>query len=261
MSSDVLGRIAEKMRQEDFSEEEIKIVESAKGQISAYTTGGSVVGGTTGLLLVFGALKGIRTIQAIPNFQRVLNIVQEVRYEAATGNQVNHQHQHNEQAGMMPGGGQRASGQAGPFSQLPQPPSLSSSPQRNQRGSELMSDEAVAHQEHSFQGFKGGDGYHGGNDPSGPGSKLEPSNAWSQAEQRTKEIHQNSSNWSQIRRQNLPRSAWDEVRDGRTPSQASRDGSNAEDDNDNDQGRRPMGNSTSSGTARTGSQRVSAWDR
>ncbi|KAG0336474.1 hypothetical protein BG000_006554, partial [Podila horticola] len=185
-----------------------KIVEKAKGQLSTYTTGGSVLGGATGLMLgtakavdlirkgkfkqedmspssnhqsfnnfplakaknfkgfqalaiatggfligsqiglIMGAMSSVRTIQSIPNFQRVMHIVQEVRDEAAPGKQGAPRHDH---AAAYPSAGH------GRF------------PVQNRGGSELVSDDQVVELQPSphFQGFKDGDGYHGGNDPNG----------------------------------------------------------------------------------------------
>jgi len=50
----------------------------------AIATGGFLIGSQLGLIM--GALKSVRTIQSIPNFQRVMNIVQEVRYEKDNNN-------------------------------------------------------------------------------------------------------------------------------------------------------------------------------
>jgi hypothetical protein len=47
-------------------------------QAMAIATGGFLIGSQLGL--VMGAMASVRTIQSIPNFKRVMNIVQEVRY-------------------------------------------------------------------------------------------------------------------------------------------------------------------------------------
>lgn len=46
-------------------------------QAMAIATGGFLIGSQMGV--VMGAMASVRTIQSIPNFKRVLNIVQEVR--------------------------------------------------------------------------------------------------------------------------------------------------------------------------------------
>jgi len=46
-------------------------------QAVAIATGGFLIGSQMGV--VMGAMASVRTIQSIPNFKRVLNIVQEVR--------------------------------------------------------------------------------------------------------------------------------------------------------------------------------------
>ena len=45
----------------------------------AVAMGGLLVGSQLGL--VMGAMASVRTIQSIPNFKRVMSIVQEVRYD------------------------------------------------------------------------------------------------------------------------------------------------------------------------------------
>ncbi|KAG0301560.1 hypothetical protein BGZ97_002738, partial [Linnemannia gamsii] len=182
MSDNVYAKISEKMKNERFTDEEIKTVEKAKEQLSSYTSGGSVIGGAAGLMLaraknfkglqamaigvggfligsqigiLMGAMASVRTIQSIPNFQRVINIVQEVREEGAAaaaggaaprGPRNNGPLQHDRAASMPSAGTQR----------FPIQPRL---------GSELMTDDAVAQQVQPEQGFKDGDGYHGGRDP------------------------------------------------------------------------------------------------
>jgi hypothetical protein len=46
-------------------------------QAMAIGVGGFLIGSQIGILM--GAMASVRTIQSIPNFQRVINIVQEVR--------------------------------------------------------------------------------------------------------------------------------------------------------------------------------------
>ncbi|KAF9286208.1 hypothetical protein BGZ74_001335 [Mortierella antarctica] len=234
MSNDVYTKISEKMRHEQFTDEEIKIVEKAKDQLSNYTTGGSVLGGATGLMLakaknfkgfqlvaiatggfligsqvglIMGAMSSVRTIQSIPNFQRVMHIVQEVRDEAAPGRQGAPRHDH---TAAYPSAGH------GRF------------PVQSRGGSELMSDNQVVELQPNphFQGFKDGDGYHGGNDPSG--QRHENNSAWAHAEQRARELQSNSASWSQIRQQNMPKSAWSQVREGKASDAAPGDEQEAE---------------------------------
>jgi hypothetical protein len=52
----------------------------------AVAAGGVLIGSQVGL--VFGAMKSVKTIQTIPNFRRVLNIVQEVRYVIVTAQYI-----------------------------------------------------------------------------------------------------------------------------------------------------------------------------
>ncbi|KAF8918003.1 hypothetical protein BGZ58_004969, partial [Dissophora ornata] len=48
---DVYSKITERMKNEQFTEEEIRIVGKAKEQLSSYATGGSVIGGLSGIML------------------------------------------------------------------------------------------------------------------------------------------------------------------------------------------------------------------
>ncbi|KAG0272954.1 hypothetical protein BGZ95_011251 [Linnemannia exigua] len=277
MSDSVYTKISEKMKNERFTEEEIKIVEKAKEQLSSYTTGGSVIGGAAGLALaraknfkglqamaiatggfligsqigiIMGAMASVRTIQSIPNFQRVINIVQEVREEgvaaaAAGGGQRgarNGPMQHDRSATMPSAGIQR----------FPMQPTATP-----RLGSELMSDDAVAQQVHPDQDRA--DGYHGGRDPNSSGSSA----VRSDSDQRAKELHNSSTGWTQIRQQNMPRSAWNDVRDGR--ARRSNDDQESEShNNDNDDRRhhdgldskRPVVTTSSSASAK-----LSGWDR
>lgn len=255
------------MKNEQFTEEEIKIVGKAKEQLSNYTTGGSTLGGLVGLALarsmkykglqgiavaaggvligsqvglVFGAMKSVKTIQTIPNFRRVLNIVQEVREE---------------KSGLSGPGGPRGSGgptrhDHGPIAPVPGHQRVPAQPQ----GPELLSDYVVEQQEQHLQAFREGkDGYHGGNDP----TKMQPdqTNAWAHAQQRTKEIQSNSTNWNQIRQQNMPKSVWNDIREGRHSGEP-KDG---DADIDLDQDRNSTGNSNNSPPPKTTT--LSGWNR
>ncbi|KAG0362065.1 hypothetical protein BC939DRAFT_441865 [Gamsiella multidivaricata] len=264
MSNDVYSRISERMKNEHFTEEEIRIVGKAKEQLSSYATGGSVIGGLGGLALakaknfkglqgmaiatggfligsqlglVMGAMASVKTIQSIPNFQRILNIVQEVREEApgsggsrGPGGPIRHDH-----AATMPSAGHQ---------RFPVQP----------RRSELMSDDAVEQQSQQFQEFKNGDGYHGGNDPNGS-ALHDQSSAWARAQQRAKEIQSNSPNWNQIRQMNMPKSAWNDIRDGRHASTKTGDDGDEDTDDTNDNHAR------SKQSPPVNSKRRSAWDR
>ncbi|KAF9124686.1 hypothetical protein BGW39_007973 [Mortierella sp. 14UC] len=271
MPDNVYAKISEKMKNEHFTEEEIKVVEKAKGQLSSYTTGGSVVGGATGLMLaraknfkglqamaiatggfligsqigiIMGAMASVRTIQSIPNFQRVINIVQEVREEgaAAAGGQRGNRNgpmQHDRSAAMPSAGHQR-------FPIQPTP----------RLGAELMSDDAVAQQVHPDQDRA--DGYHGGLDPNASGSAaVRSDSAWAHVDQRAKELHNSSPGWNQIRQHNMPRSAWNSVRDGRARQSNNDQESEPHDDND----RRHHDGLDSKRAVTSSTTKLSGWDR
>ncbi|KAK3807335.1 MAG: hypothetical protein J3Q66DRAFT_89225 [Benniella sp.] len=289
MAQDVYSRVAEKMKNEQFTEDEIRTVAKAKEQISSYTTGGSVIGGlsalalvraknmkglqgiaiTTGgfligsqLGLIMGALKGVRTIQSIPNFQRVMNIVQEVR---------------DEESGLGSPGAPRGSGAGiggGPHRQDPRPsvPSISyqrTSSAQQPRGPELLSDDAVELQEQQLQEFNARDGYHGGHDPSK--APHDQGSAWAYAQQRAKEIQNHSTSWGQVRQQNTPKSAWNDIREGRrgTELKGDQDMEGRDDElNQSSNNRSPTRTtsttttSTTTAAAATAAERkASAWDR
>ncbi|KAG0067249.1 hypothetical protein BGZ90_001087 [Linnemannia elongata] len=261
MSDNVYAKISEKMKNERFTDEEIKIVEKAKEQLSSYTSGGSVVGGAVGLMLaraknfkglqamaigmgglligsqmgiIMGAMASVRTIQSIPNFQRVINIVQEVREEgaAAAGAPVTPRHrsggpmQHDRAASMPSAGTQR----------FPIQPRL---------GSELMTDDAVAQQAHPEQEFKDGDGYHGGRDPGSSGSSTA----------------RQDSGWSQIRQQNMPRSAWNDVREGRSRTRSTNDSPSDEHDDHDHRHHDGLGSDSKRPNTTSSSTKTSSWDR
>ncbi|KAG0371455.1 hypothetical protein BGX24_001655 [Mortierella sp. AD032] len=279
MSDSVYTKISEKMKNERFTDEEIKVVEKAKEQLSSYTTGGSVIGGAAGLAMakaknfkglqaaaiatggfligsqigvIMGAMASVRTIQSIPNFQRVINIVQEVREEGAA-------------AAAAGGGGQRGA-RNGPMQHDRSATMPSAGIQRfpmqptstPRLGSELMSDDAVAQQVHPDQDRA--DGYHGGQDPNSSGSSAARSDsAWAHVDQRAKELHNSSAGWTQIRQQNMPRSAWNNVRDGgaRRPNN---DHESEAHNNDNDD-RRHHDGLDSKRPVVSASERLSGWDR
>ncbi|KAF9549650.1 hypothetical protein EC957_003186 [Mortierella hygrophila] len=278
MSDNVYAKISEKMKNERFTDEEIKIVEKAKEQLSSYTTGGSVIGGATGLMLaraknfkglqamaigvggfligsqmgiIMGAMASVRTIQSIPNFQRVINIVQEVREEgaaAAAGTPAGPRRhggpmQHDRAASMPSAGTQR----------FPIQPRL---------GSELMTDDAVAQQVHPEQGFKDGDGYHGGRDPGSSGSSTaRQDSAWAHVDQKAKELHNNSPGWSQIRQQNMPRSAWNDVRQGGSRARSTNDSPSGDHDDHDHRHHDGLGSDSKRPSTTSSSTKTSHWDR
>ncbi|KAF9129470.1 hypothetical protein BG015_004142 [Linnemannia schmuckeri] len=277
MSDNVYAKISEKMKNERFTDEEIKIVEKAKEQLSSYTSGGSVIGGAVGLMLaraknfkglqvmaigmggfligsqigiIMGAMASVRTIQSIPNFQRVINIVQEVRDEgavAAGGAPRGPRHNgplHHDRAASTPSAGTQ---------RFPIQPRL---------GSELMTDDAVAQQVQPDQGFKDGDGYHGGQDPgSASGSNaIRQDSAWAHVDQRAKELHNSSTGWSQIRQQNMPRSAWNNVREGRSRTRSNEQSSDDYDDHDH-RHHDGLGSDSKRSTTTVSSAKTSSWDR
>ncbi|KAF9165436.1 hypothetical protein BGX21_000250 [Mortierella sp. AD011] len=235
MSSDVYTKISEKMKQEHFTEEQIKIVGKAKEQLSTYTTGGSVIGGLSGLTLglVMGAMSSIKTIQSIPNFERVLNIVQEARNEVTRVGERRGPPQHDRAAAFPSAGIQRFPAQ--------------------QNRSELMTDFAVEQQSQQFEGFRDGDGYHGGDDPTGQ-LRVDQSSAWSQAPQRVKELQSHSNSWNQVRQQNMPKSAWNDIRNGNHRTTAASDETDEED---------ASGYSSNHGSKRASSVKPAptGWDR
>ncbi|KAF9901837.1 hypothetical protein BX616_002138 [Lobosporangium transversale] len=237
MSADVYSKVAEKMKQENFTEDEIRILAKAKEQLSSYTTGGSVFGGLAGLLLaraknfrgfqgiaipmggvligsqiglVMGAMSSVQTIQSIPNFRRVMTIIQEVREDSTRPGGPGGPMRHDRAATMPTPGHHRF-------------------PIQQRMPSELMTDDAVRQQVQEVSAFKDGDGYHGGHDPSNGSMRSEQNSAWSQVPQKVKELQSNSSSWNQIRQQNMPKSAWNEIRDGRHPSSRTSQEEDAED--------------------------------
>ncbi|KAG0224057.1 hypothetical protein BGW42_005385 [Actinomortierella wolfii] len=252
MNGDVYNKISERMKQENFTDEEIKAVQKAKDQLSSYTTAGSALGAIGGIMLarskkfkgfqamalatgafligsqvgmLFGAMASLRTIQSIPNFQRVLTIVQDVR-EQRPGP---HGPQRRDQTPMMPPAGNQ---------RLPA-----------QHGSEMMSDAAV--KESELQGFASGDGYHGGNDPNNDKTTLNSDSAWANVEQRVKELQQGSNSWAKIRQENMPKSAWTRIRQGNIPQ-----------DSENKEDTATANDQTSSNYPINASKRGgSSWDR
>ncbi|KAF9412055.1 hypothetical protein BGZ94_001158 [Podila epigama] len=266
-NNDVYSRISEKMRNEQFTEEEIKTVEKAKNQLSSYATGGSVVGGGAGLLLakaknfkgiqamaiatggfligsqiglVMGAMSSLRTIQSIPNFQRVMHIVQEVRDETSgPGGAPRH-----DRTASFPSAGH------GRFPVQHRTTSTGGA-------SELVSDEHVAELQpgHHFQGFQDGDGYHGGHDPSGA-HRPEGSQSWANVEQRARELQSNASSWTQIRQQNMSKSSWNKIREGKMDKEE--EDSEAE---NGDSTKAAMTTTTTTGARRMSRPGQTSWDR
>ncbi|KAI1287227.1 hypothetical protein EDD11_010370 [Mortierella claussenii] len=214
----------------------------------AICAGGLFIGSQFGLVL--GLLSSIKTVQSIPNFQRVLKIIQEVREEdSGQGGAGAIEGAGHDRAATMPSAGHQRF------------------PVQQRRSSELMTDSAVEQQSQGFSEFKNGDGYHGGNDPNGAARLGQQSDhtAWSQVAQRAKELQNTSSSWNQIRQENLPKSAWNDIRQGRRPSRGAKNDDDVEGDNDvgaeNDddpKGEQRKGSGTNSSSRKSAG---SAWDR
>ncbi|KAF9157426.1 hypothetical protein DFQ26_008739 [Actinomortierella ambigua] len=116
--------------------------------------------------------------------------------------------------------------------------------------SEMVSDDVV--KESQFQGFSSGDGYHGGNDPNNGKAMLSSDNAWTNVEQRARELQQGSNSWSKIRQENVPKSAWARVRTGNDPQS----------DGDTNGGAQANSDQTSPNYQNSGAKRGgSSWDR
>ncbi|CEG82534.1 hypothetical protein RMATCC62417_16593 [Rhizopus microsporus] len=113
MNDNVYARVRDKMREQNFSEQEIEALDNARGLLKTYARIGGFMGATAAFLIgkskkfkpfpllmvagggfflgsqtgfLTGVLSGINSIKSLPDPQRLINIMKEVQMEAARGN-------------------------------------------------------------------------------------------------------------------------------------------------------------------------------
>ncbi|RCH83919.1 hypothetical protein CU098_004290 [Rhizopus stolonifer] len=109
LNDDVYARVHEKVKEHNLTEQEVKAIETARGQLQTHTYTGGMAGATNAFLigkrkrfnpiqllavtgggflmgsqmgLISGALAGVKTINSLPNPQRLINVIREVQLEA-----------------------------------------------------------------------------------------------------------------------------------------------------------------------------------
>ncbi|CAO3649051.1 unnamed protein product [Mucor hiemalis] len=114
INDNVYARVREKVKEHNLTEQEIKAIDTARDQLQTHTYTGGLAGATTAFLLgkrkkfnpiqilavtgggfllgsqmglISGALAGVKTINSLPNPQRLINVVREVQMEAMKGRQ------------------------------------------------------------------------------------------------------------------------------------------------------------------------------
>ncbi|KAI8638962.1 hypothetical protein BD408DRAFT_372569 [Parasitella parasitica] len=114
INDDVYARVREKVKEHNLTEQEIKAIDTARDQLQTHTYTGGLTGATAAFLLakskrfnpiqllavtgggflmgsqmglISGALAGVKTINNLPNPQRLINVVREVQVEAMKGRQ------------------------------------------------------------------------------------------------------------------------------------------------------------------------------
>lgn len=115
INDNVYARVREKMKEHDFTDQEIKAIDDARDQLRSHTRIGGFTGATTafilgkvknykpfqllllaggGLLLgtqtgfVTGALAGVKSINNLPNPQRIINVMKEIQEETIKKRQM-----------------------------------------------------------------------------------------------------------------------------------------------------------------------------
>ncbi|KAI8390189.1 hypothetical protein BD560DRAFT_361915 [Blakeslea trispora] len=116
LNDDVYARVREKVKEHNLSEQEVKAIDTARGQLQTHTYTGGMAGASTAFLigkrkrfnpfqllavvgggflmgsqvgLISGALAGVKTINSLPNPQRIINMIREVQLEAMKGRMPN----------------------------------------------------------------------------------------------------------------------------------------------------------------------------
>ncbi|KAI8083910.1 hypothetical protein BDF21DRAFT_360819 [Thamnidium elegans] len=116
INDDVYARVRDKVKEHELTEQEIKAIDKARDQLQSHSYTGGIVGATTAFLLakrkkfnnpiqllavtgggflmgtqmgvISGALAGVKTINSLPNPQRIINVVREVQAEIMKGKQA-----------------------------------------------------------------------------------------------------------------------------------------------------------------------------
>ncbi|KAL7324416.1 hypothetical protein PS15p_209610 [Mucor circinelloides] len=114
INDDVYARVREKIKEHNLTEQEVKAIDTARDQLQTHTYTGGLTGAMAAFLLakskkfnpiqmlaltgggflmgsqmglISGALAGVKTINTLPNPQRLINVVREVQLEAMKGRQ------------------------------------------------------------------------------------------------------------------------------------------------------------------------------
>ncbi|KAI8352832.1 hypothetical protein EDC96DRAFT_277174 [Choanephora cucurbitarum] len=122
LNDDVYARVREKVKEHNLSEQEVKAIDTARGQLQTHTYTGGMAGASTAFLigkrklfnpfqllavvgggflmgsqvgLISGALAGVKTINSLPNPQRIINMIREVQLETMKGRMPNTPQQNN----------------------------------------------------------------------------------------------------------------------------------------------------------------------
>ncbi|KAG1048074.1 hypothetical protein G6F43_009514 [Rhizopus delemar] len=115
INDNVYARVREKMKEHDFTDQEIKAIDDARDQLRSHTRIGGFTGATTAFILgkvknykpfqllllagggfllgtqtgfVTGALAGVKSINHLPNPQRIINVMKEIQEETIKKRQM-----------------------------------------------------------------------------------------------------------------------------------------------------------------------------
>ncbi|CEP11170.1 hypothetical protein [Parasitella parasitica] len=232
INDDVYARVREKVKEHNLTEQELKAIDTARDQLQTHTYTGGVTGATAAFLiakskrfnpiqllaltgggflmgsqmgLISGALAGVKTINNLPNPQRLINVIREVqqvlsRLEAMKGRQGAN------------GSNQSKSGAAPtvrPHAMSPQELHEAQSPQdqfspdmnENTSGDGVWGNKQTLNNANKHSG---GGGEMDITDQTDPFSRPQT--------QRNQPAASISSAWDKIRSENLPNNTWTKIR-------------------------------------------------
>ncbi|KAI9468225.1 MAG: hypothetical protein EXX96DRAFT_109187 [Benjaminiella poitrasii] len=223
INDDVYARVREKIKENNLSEQEVNAIDTAREQLQTHTYTGGLIGVSTGFFLgkrkklnpfqmlaltgggflmgfqmglISGALAGIKTINRLPNPQRIISLIREVQLESVKGRLDSN------------GNGPAKQSQRTP-SQNPydiENPQEHFSPDLNENTS---GDAAWSNNRTTFNNLNG-EGMHVPNETD-PLSRRKISSGQQQQQQQQQTSLQPSA-WDKIRAENLPNNTWAKIR-------------------------------------------------
>ncbi|CAO3590829.1 unnamed protein product [Absidia cylindrospora] len=239
INDQVYARVHEKAKEHQLTEQEINAIDTARQKLNSHTSMGGFTGASVAFLigkrknfkplqllalagggylmgsqvgLVSGALAGINTIKALPDPQRLVNVIREVQKETLNGNSNSSSSSSRSLPTSISQENTESSSSSSTYPSLSTPPSsqriqgndtfASEDPALHgdyiRSGSEFQTDRAVQHQQQN--GWQNNS------------NQQQPTHSTQAPPSHQQQTVAQPSKWEQIRSENSPNSAWTRIR-------------------------------------------------